>query len=90
MVCKSCAVKLIRVRENVSLFVESDRKLREKLQDGTVAAEEIHKLGQDRRKYARKSADEDEHGWGADPKDGDVSKKELAKEAKDLGGTNAG
>uniref|UniRef100_A0A8D8DER3 Zinc finger protein 568 n=1 Tax=Culex pipiens TaxID=7175 RepID=A0A8D8DER3_CULPI len=79
MVCKSCAVKLIRVRENVSLFVESDRKLREKLQDGTVAAEEIHKLGQDRRKYARKSADEDGHGW-------DVSKKELPKEAKDLGG----
>lgn len=90
MVCKSCAVKLIRVRENVSLFVESDRKLREKLQGGTVAAGEVHKLGQDRRKYGRKPADEDDQRWEARPKDGDVLKKEIPKEAKDLGGADVG
>ncbi|XP_055525264.1 zinc finger protein 37-like [Wyeomyia smithii] len=54
LICKSCAVKLIRIRENVSLFKESDRKLRDKLRDD-VGLPDVNDLRQDKkRRYTRR------------------------------------
>ncbi|XP_053697635.1 zinc finger protein 878-like [Sabethes cyaneus] len=52
LICKSCAVKLIRIRENVTLFKESDRKLRDKLHNDAELPDIVNELRQDKkRKY---------------------------------------
>lgn len=61
LICKSCAVKLIRVRETFTLFIESDRKLREKLSAvDTELTDVVDELRQDRkRKYTKRTDLED-------------------------------
>lgn len=57
LICKSCAVKLIRVRETFTLFIESDRKLRDKLSAvDTELTDVVDELRQDRkRKYTKRT-----------------------------------
>lgn len=55
LICKSCAVKLIRIRENITLFKESDRRLRDKLRNNDELPDVFNELRQDRkRKYIRR------------------------------------
>lgn len=95
LICKSCAVKLIRVRETCTLFIESDRKLREKLSDvDAELTDVVNELGQDRkRKYTRRTdLDEDDsdddadgdnevHQDGGDDDDDCKSEESIKKEA---------
>ncbi|XP_058813338.1 zinc finger protein 658-like [Topomyia yanbarensis] len=88
LICKSCAVKLIRVRENVTLFIDSDRKLRDKLQNDTELPD-VDELRQvKRRKYNRREVDSDfetEEEHSDDEEElVEVSIKKEESECKDL------
>lgn len=68
-ICKSCAVKLIRMREHATLFIDSDRKLRDKLSgSGAELPDVLDELGQKRkRKYTKRTDyDSDSVDGGAD------------------------
>lgn len=60
-ICKSCAVKLIRMRESATLFIESDRKLREKLSgdDDAELSDVANELGTCRKRKYNKRTDLD-------------------------------
>ncbi|XP_055587119.1 zinc finger protein 37-like [Uranotaenia lowii] len=98
MICKSCAVKLIRLREIISLFTESDRKLREKLDSGNDLPEVLDELKQNRKRpYNRRRRtsddtdedDDEDEADGADSVEDDKNRVDSQREKFSDGKTEA-
>ncbi|XP_065083177.1 zinc finger protein 37-like [Ochlerotatus camptorhynchus] len=89
LICKSCAVKLIRVRETFTLFIESDRKLREKLSDvDTELTDVVDELRQDRkRKYTKRTDFDVDDNGDVDGDDYNKSEESIKKEVTDRSGS---
>lgn len=96
-ICKSCAVKLIRMRDNATLFIDSDRKLRDKLAevDGAEVSwdDAVNELGQTRKRKYTKRADNDDDsldGGGAEvdreESDDDKTERLVKKELVECDG----
>lgn len=96
-ICKSCAVKLIRMRDNATLFIDSDRKLRDKLAevDGAEVSwdDAVNELGQTRKRKYTKRADNDDDsldGTGAEvdreESDDDKTERLVKKELVECDG----